>query len=249
VVGAVTRDQVARIGALFPDTRAVWTPNGIDLEGWHLRDQDRARGRAFRSEEARRIAAAQADIDAGADTDADGKTWLGFFGQLKAKKGTLFFLEALAASGRLRDTHLVMVGDVEEPVRAWLAGAAAAPAHTLLPFRDRYDLLPMYAAVDLIVLPSFYDGMPNVLLEAAALGVPVLGSDAGAMPDVLGAEWPLSFAAGDHHACARVIARALDARPAERTRLGQAARQRVVADLDARAETQRYLDIFAETMV
>ncbi len=231
VVGAVTRDQVARIASLHPGVRVVWTPNGIDLDGWTLREEDRARGRALRA------------------ADKDGRVWLGFFGQLKTKKGTLFFLEALAGAGRLADTHLLIVGDVDEPVLAWLNAQVPAPAHTLLPFRDRYDLLPLYAATDLIVLPSFYDGMPNVLLDAAALGVPVLGSDAGAMPDVLGPDWPLSFPAGDRHACARAIARALDVGPAERARLGQVIQRRVVAELGAQAEAQRYLDIFAAAMV
>ena len=120
---------------------------------------------------------------------------------------------------------------------------------TLLPFRDRYDLLPLFAAVDLVVLPSFYAGMPNVLLEAAALGVAVLASDAGAMPDVLGIDGSLLFPAGDRHACARAIARALDASAAELARLGAEARQRVVDRFDARAETQRYLDILATGVI
>ena len=260
IVGAVTRDQVAKIGALYPRARVVWTPNGIDLAGWRLGDEDRARGRAWR----------RAHVDGGGgdegrgdtDADADGgagvaggaaqggrRRVLGLFGQLKIKKGALFFLEALAASGQLGRTHLAIVGDVDDAVVAWLRERAPAPAYTLLPFRDRYDLLPLFAAVDLVVLPSFYDGMPNVLLEAAALGVPVLASDAGAMPDVLGRDGPLLFPAGDRHACARAIAHALDAGADELARLGGEARQRVVDGFDARAETQRYLDILAAAVV
>jgi glycosyltransferase involved in cell wall biosynthesis len=242
VVGAVTRDQAARIGALYPDARVVWTPNGIDLAAWRLREEDRARGQAFRCAEIEGAAA-------GAAAPATPRpTVLGLFGQLKAKKGALFFLDALAASGLLARTHLLIVGDVEDAVVAWLRARVPAPAHTLRPFCDRYDLLPLYAACDLVVLPSFYDGMPNVLLEAAALAIPVLGSDAGAMPDVLGAAWPLLFPAGDPHACARALARALELGDDQRARLGETARRQVVERFDARAETQRYLDIFTGTV-
>ena len=241
VVGTVTRDQAARVGALFPGARVVWTPNGIDLPAWQLREQDRARGRAFRDGEVE-------PEGGGAAADAD-RTVLGLFGQLKAKKGALFFLDALAATGLMERAHLLIVGDVEDAVLAWLRERVPAPAHTLRPFCDRYELLPLYAAADLVVLPSFYDGMPNVLLEAAALGVPVLGSDAGAMPDVLGSDWPLLFPAGDGQACARTLARALDLGREERARLGEAARRQVVERFDARAETRRYLDIFAGTVL
>ena len=236
VVGAVTRDQVTKIGTLFARTRVVWTPNGIDLTGWRLGEEDRARGRLWRRQHVE---------DVGGEGAPGARHVLGLFGQLKSKKGTLFFLEALAASGQLARVHLAIVGDVDESVVTWLREQAPLASYTLLPFRDRYELLPLVAAVELVVLPSFYDGMPNVLLEASALGVPVLASDAGAIPDVLGPDGPLLFPAGDRHACARAIGRALDAGAGELARLGAEARERVVERFDARAETERYLDILA----
>ena len=36
-VGAVSRDKVEKISALFPGTPVVWTPNGIDLADWQAR--------------------------------------------------------------------------------------------------------------------------------------------------------------------------------------------------------------------
>jgi glycosyltransferase involved in cell wall biosynthesis len=38
---------------------------------------------------------------------------------------------------------------------------------------------------DVLVLPSLYDGCPSVILEAFSLGVPVLGSKAGGIPELL----------------------------------------------------------------
>ena len=68
-------------------------------------------------------------------------------------------------------------------MEAWLAEHELE--HTALPFLDRYELLPWYAACDFIAIPSFYDGLPNVLVEAAALGVPLIASRVDGMADVL----------------------------------------------------------------
>jgi glycosyltransferase involved in cell wall biosynthesis len=232
-VGAVTTEQVQKIRALHPGVRVGWTPNGIDAADWRLLPADRARGQAWRAAEV-----------------APGRRAVGLFGQLKQKKGTLFLLECLWASGRAGDVHVLVVGDVEESVVAWLRERASEGerplAHTLLPFRDRFDLLPLYAAVDLIAVPSFYDGMPNVLLEAAALGVPVLGSDAGAMPDVLGADAPFLFAAGDRASCRLAVERALACDAAGLARAGEAARLRTAERFSAAAETRRYLEVLAQ---
>jgi glycosyltransferase involved in cell wall biosynthesis len=43
----------------------------------------------------------------------------------------------------------------------------------------------MLANIDLLLLPSISEGRPNVMLESLACGTPVLGSTAGAIPEVL----------------------------------------------------------------
>lgn len=53
------------------------------------------------------------------------------------------------------------------------------------PELNREDLLAAISKLGVFVLPSLHDGMPNALLEAAALGVPIIASDVGAMSDVL----------------------------------------------------------------
>ena len=90
----------------------------------------------------------------------------------KAKKGGVFLLDALTRSGVADRFHLLLAGWMAPDMEAWLAEHELE--HTALPFLDRYELLPWYAACDFLAIPSFYDGLPNVLVEAAALGVPLL---------------------------------------------------------------------------
>jgi glycosyltransferase involved in cell wall biosynthesis len=54
-----------------------------------------------------------------------------------------------------------------------------------VPFSSRKRLPGLYKACDFVALPSHFDGMPNVLLEAMALGVVPIVSDAGAMGDIV----------------------------------------------------------------
>ncbi len=162
-----------------------------------------------------------------------GRRVLGMFGQLKQKKGVQFFLDALQQSGLADRFHLLLVGDVDPSL-----GIEA------LPFRDRLDLLPLYAACDMVVVPSFYDGLPNVVLEAAALGIPLLASDAGGMADLLvDGENAIRFDAGDAHDCRRAIMTAAAMDDDALRALGARARSAVVEHFNHEKEAQRYVEV------
>jgi len=88
---------------------------------------------------------------------------------------------ALAAS-----CHLVFAGDgpdiaaLQDLIRQHNLSA------TVLPWCDPARL---YQALDALVIPSRYEGLPLVMLEALATGTAVLGSDRDGMKDLLPAEW------------------------------------------------------------
>ena len=52
----------------------------------------------------------------------------------------------------------------------------------------RSDIGDLHAASDVFAFPSLYEGMPGAVLEAMALGVPVVGSDAPAIVEILGTD-------------------------------------------------------------
>ncbi|WP_433175142.1 glycosyltransferase family 4 protein [Actinoallomurus sp. CA-150999] len=225
-VCVVARSHAPLVSALVPETAVTWVANSVDPASWEILPSERARARDWRA----------AHVE-------PGRRVIGLIGQLKNKKGVGFLLDALLASGHAPAFHLLLVGEVEDGVAARLD----AVAHTRMPFQDRYDLPGVYAACDLVALPSFYDGLPNVALEAAALGVPLLASDAGGLADVADEEIGFTFRAGDAHGCRAAVDRAARATDERLAKLGAAAGERVHRDFTPEAETAGYLAVLTET--
>ena len=140
-----------------------------------------------------------------------------------------------------------MVGDITPEAAEWLEQRQQRLNFTLMPFLDRYDLIPYYSTCDYLVLPSFYDGMPNVMLEGMALGLPLIAAETGGMADVLedGVHGYL-FTPGDMHTCRRAITRAAETDRAGRDNLAAASQARS-REFDSQAEAKAYLQVLQET--
>jgi glycogen(starch) synthase len=228
-VVTVTTAQARKITALHPEVQPQVIANGIDLELWQATDADHARAAAWRAQHVQ-----------------SSRRVLGLFGHLKSKKGVPFFLDSLRRSGLADRFHLLLIGEIDEQLQTMLA--AEFPAVNILPAMDRFALLPFYLACDLIVIPSHYDGFPNVLIEAMVLERPLLASSVGGVEDVVtDGEEAFLFAPGDEHACRRAIARAADASEDELLRMGANAAVIARNRCDARDETRRYLEVLSNT--
>ena len=153
---------------------------------------------------------------------------IGCVANLKTGKG-LEMLVRVAA--RLATTHplvrFVVVG--EGPLRAVLEQMiedAGLTERVLLVGWVR-DARRVYAAFDIAVQASDTEGLPNVVLEAAAAGVPIVATDAGGTNEIIESEWTgLIVGVGDEQGLAAAVARLADD-AALRGRFGDAARDRV----------------------
>jgi glycosyltransferase involved in cell wall biosynthesis len=100
-------------------------------------------------------------------------------GRLIVEKG---FLELFEAAGRARArdprVRLVVAGALDERVDTLDTKTLdAARSRGVLLLGRREDMPELYAASDVVVLASWHEGMPRVLMEGAAMGKPLLASD------------------------------------------------------------------------
>ncbi|MBI2689082.1 MAG: glycosyltransferase [Acidobacteria bacterium] len=220
-IGAVTMEKVERIRALYPSARVEWTPNGVDVSRWELLPADRAR-----RDEVRGLLGA-----------VDGVRVIGLFGELKAKKRIPFWLEAVRDLGLMERLRLLVVGTLDAPTAAILDDPAIAPRSVRISFSAPDQLAGLYAAADFVAIPSMFEGMPNVLLEAMACGVVPIVSDAGAMRELItdGVNGFL-FASEDRTAAGTATARAITMGGAEYRKMSAAVRDFAVMEFSPERE-------------
>jgi glycosyltransferase involved in cell wall biosynthesis len=108
---------------------------------------------------------------------------------------------------------------------------------------DAEDVRPHIAAADCVVLPSYREGLPRVLLEAAAMARPLIATDVPGCRHVVeeGANGFLC-AARDSGSLAEAMLKMLRLPTEQRLAMGAAARRRVESDYDERIVARLYLE-------
>lgn len=168
-ITAVSRELAMRARALVPRREIYFVTNSVD-------------GQIF--------APGRAEPDFKEELQVGGDTLVGFVGVARAKKGIVELLGAVARLAQERPLRLVCVGGARAD-----GEAAFEEIHerfpslrgkiSLLPYLSRQDMVAFYRSCDLIVLPSRSEGMPNALLEAMAVGVPVAARIVGGVRDIV----------------------------------------------------------------
>lgn len=212
----------ARHGLLggFP-VRTIW--NGVNTEQFRPRDRRRARQ------------------SLGVETDR----WVLMSAATnlsRREKGADLLLDALAElppSVQDRVTLMTVGRGAEE-----LAARSPVPVKTLGFVDDRERLAQVYAAADLVVVPSRSEPLSNVAQESVACGTPVVAFGVGGLPDVVrpGHTGQLAIPE-DPVDLARSITRLLgDERL--RAEMGRNAREVAECEFSTEVETARYIDLY-----
>lgn len=164
-------------------------------------------------------------------------------GRLVEKKGFHILIEALrmlAAQGRPVRARIIGAGEEEADLRAQIASCGLVDRVRLSGPMPQADVRAAMADAALLACPCVIgedgnrDGMPTVLLEAMALGLPCVGSDVTGIPELIrNGENGLVVEQGDAAGLATAMGRLLDD-AGLRDRLSRAARATIERDYDIR---------------
>jgi glycosyltransferase involved in cell wall biosynthesis len=183
LVAPVSEDLAEHLRAIAPRVRIRVVGNVVDTRAFHPPTEPRAR---------------------------DGAVRLLSVGTLTEKKGHRFLLGALARLGGELTLDLVGEGELrpalERQAREW-GIAAAVRFHGELPQTEVAELMRQ---ADLLVLPSLFENLPCVLIEAMASGLPFVASDVGGIGELIDGPGAWLCPPGDTSALAETIATALD---------------------------------------
>ncbi len=147
--------------------------------------------------------------------------------RLVREKGCLDFIQ-LARLLRA-DAEFVHVGPFEDDQRDAISEAEVSRATgegTVTFVGGVDDVRPYLASADVVVLPSYREGIPRAAMEAAAMGRPVVAYDIRGVREVVEPGLGLLAPRGDVGALARILAGLLED-PDRRVRLGRECQQRV----------------------
>jgi len=172
---------------------------------------------------------------------------LGVVGRLSAEKGVDVMLRAMRLLvDRGVRASLVVAGDGPERAALDALAATLGIADTVRFLGPVLPIEPLYPMLDLLVIPSRSEGLPNVLLEALRADVPVVSTRVGAVPEVLadtraGRMVPIEDPAALAGAIADALAEGPDAARADR----EAVVRRFSMEQRVAAHVRLYRDVLA----
>ena len=215
-VSRVAQAEAIRRGAA-PARSIILVPNGLSMAPYRLDTASRERTRA--------------SLDLG-----ESFTWLAV-GRLADAKG---YPDMITAFEQVLHAHprgmllIAGVGPLEDAIRAAARRAGIEGSVRLLGLRT--DVAALMQAADGFVMTSHWEGLPMVLLEAGASGLPVIATDVGGSRDAVldGISGYLTPVA-DPSSTTRAMTRVMELAEDERRAMGRAGRDHIAARFEITA--------------
>jgi glycosyltransferase involved in cell wall biosynthesis len=172
-----------------------------------------------------------------------------FPARLTAQKDPLLMVdvaERLRARGVRFQLHVLGGGDLAEAVRRRVVGLGLQ--HEVRLHGDSLEVDRWYAACDLVLLTSRFEGLPYVAYEAMAMAVPLLAPRLPGLDELVTPDAGVLIAADrDPEPYADAIA-ALADDPARRERIGEAARSRVISEFSLKRMAAEHAALYEELL-
>ena len=169
-------------------------------------------------------------------------------GRLSPEKGHRVLLEAAKRLDRDDlDFRMVLVGDGElrAEIEDQIAGAGLRDRIEIAGWQDSTGVQRALEKTRALVLASFGEGLPVVIMEAMAMGRPIVSTDVGGIRElVIEDETGWLVPAGDPERLAEAMELALQASDGNLTEMGARGRERVLGMHDVRQEAQKLNALF-----
>ena len=173
-------------------------------------------------------------------------------GRFVEQKGQMVLIRALADAVRdVPGIHLTLVGDGEmrADLEAAITDLGLAQHVTLTGWLSEAGVRDELAGAHALVMPSFAEGLPMVVMEAMAAGRPVLATYVAGTPElVLQGETGWMVPAGDSHALADAMVRLASVPHDKLTDMGKIARERVFDRHDIDCEAEKLAEHFDQAI-
>lgn len=225
-IACVSSEKQVRIKRMQLNSQVYFTPNSIDFEPWKVLKADRALANQLKSELKL----------------AETTKIIGLVGFLKQKKGVDFFMRTLKKSQLLKHVHLHFVGEIEPHIELQLMQSDWS--YSQVQPISKTELIAHYLVCDAVAIPSIYDGMPNVIFEAAALDIPIIASKAGGIPDILDKVNAFLFDVLSERALLNALADFDDADKVALEKKSARLKQHIKSAFTTDQEIKNYIDIF-----
>ncbi len=170
---------------------------------------------------------------------------IGAVGRLTEQKGLRYLIEAFArVRGLAPDARLVIAGD--GPLRGMLEAQAAPLGEAVRFLGWRNDVPSVMADLDVLCVPSLWEGFGLVTLEAMALSKPIVASHVSALPEiVVHGETGLLVPPADSAALADSITPLLT-EPARAQAMGERGRMRLEKEFTVQRMAQQHAAVYKE---
>ncbi len=170
-------------------------------------------------------------------------------GRFSGQKGFSLLIEAIKiATKNLPGLHLTLVGDGElrPQIEAAIAQHGLARQITLVGWQSEAGVRAALAEATALILPSFAEGLPVVIMEAMAAARPVIATAIAGIPELITPDCGWLVPAG----CAEALAKAIETLaqiPTDTlTQMGSIARARVLSRHSIDTESAKLLALFAQ---